>query len=377
MRTANEIGFAPQGNAPSTLSRRECFKLGSAYAATSCLPWMSAFDRLEGKDGNDKVAFFFLSDTHYYANENAPQHLDDSSRAVTRGLVETLNRLPGTEIPAEAGGGCVAEPRGVINGGDLIDSGDKQGTKFEAMQVTEWEAYTADFGIDGTDGILQYPVFEVHGNHDSPDGRGYAIDGIIARNRRRKGLTGVSENGLHCSWDWGGIQFLNLGIVVGSVSDRTQRRRYAPMESLEFLQADLEQHVGTSGRPVVITHHIDIARYSLPCNETDETNMNHEWHPCDVRGYYEAIQASNVVAILHGHTHVRNTLFWDGESTRVDQGLAIFNADNASHFSGGKQAFFYFELDWRELVVRECFTADFWRSYQWTPQVWRRSMNRH
>ena len=148
------------------------------------------------------------------------------------------------------------------------------------------------------------------------------------------------------------------------------------MESLDFLIADLEKQVGDSGRPVVITHHIDLARYSRPCEATDPDNLNREWHPCDVHGFYNAIREYNVIAILYGHTHARNVLTWDGSSTRADEGVSVFNVDNSSHFHSDNQAFLYFEIGREELLVRECATTDGWQNYQWTPQFWKRPLRK-
>lgn len=318
------------------------------------------------------IAFFLLADTHYLAEQESPQDLNEASRHVTTRLIETLNSLPGTNIPEKAGGGSVAVPQGVIHAGDIIDSGDKTGHHFEQMQETEWAAFCHDFGIRGEKSRLNYPTFEVHGNHDGPQGKGVAIDGIVARNKQRAGLTSVSENGLHYSWNWGDVHFLNLGIVVGQVPEVKKRRRYDPMQSLDFLIRDLREQVGESGRPVVITHHIDLARYTLPCDADDPKNVSREWHPCDVKGFYQAIQPYQVIAILHGHTHARNVLHWNGNSTNTDRGFSVFNVDNSSHFRGGPQAFFYCEIHPTELVMRECATKDRWESFFWTPQVWKR-----
>ena len=357
-------------NASSLFSRRDFLATSAALAASTATL---------GRDGHateeEPVSFFLVSDTHYLATKDAPQQLDERSRRITSGLIETLNKLPGASIPDTAGGGTVKRPLGVIHAGDLIDSGDKHGPVWEAMQQTEWAAFAGDFSIDGKEGRLQYPTFEVHGNHDGPQGKGIAIDGILARNQRRAGLTGISSNGLHYSWDWGPIHFLNLGIVVGQVPDVPQRRRYDPLESLDFLVTDLNQHVNDHDRPIIITHHIDLARYNQPCDAHDPRNLNQEWHPCDVRGFYDAIRPYNVIAILHGHTHARNVLTWNGDSTAAKQGISVFNVDNASHFHTDKQAFMYFEISRRELLVRECSTTDGWQSHQWTPQVWKRPVN--
>ena len=323
---------------------------------------------------NERAAFFVIGDTHYLADEESPQILHERSRRLTTGHVETLKKLPGSTIPDTAGGGVVAQPRGLIHAGDLIDSGDKQGANWEKMQATEWKAFTSDFGIDGTDGRLKYPVFEVYGNHDGPQGKGLAIDGVASRSRKRTGIAKVSPNGLHYSWDWGKFHFVNLGITVGQAPEVTQRRRYQPMNSLDFLIEDLKENVGKSGRPVLLTHHVDVVRYSIPCVADDPANVSREWHPCDVRSYHQAIRDYNVIAIFYGHTHTRNILHWDGESTRVENGISLFNVDNSSHFKLAQQSFFYFELTDSELRVRECTSRDDWLSYEWTPQVWQQSI---
>src|SRR5581483_8624146 len=111
---------------------------------------------------------FLVGDTHYLANRERPQELDSTSRAVTSRLVDWLNRLPGTALPAEAGGGTVVPPRGVIHAGDLIDSGDKTGANAQAMQQTEWRAFEEDYGLTGRDGRLHWPVYEVLCSYDSP-----------------------------------------------------------------------------------------------------------------------------------------------------------------------------------------------------------------
>jgi predicted phosphodiesterase len=284
--------------------------------------------------------------------------------------VEALNSLPGSTIDESAGGGVVLAPRGVVHAGDLIDSGDKSGTLHEEMQRTEWNAYLEAFGLSGSDGRLRYPVYEVHGNHDGPQGRGVVVDGIRERNRTRPGIDSVSENGLHYAWDWGPVRFLNLGIVVGSSGSSDQKRRYDPLGSLPFLVADLEKHVGDSGRPVVITHHVDVARYSIPCEEGAPANLQREWNPCDVRAFYDAVAPYRIAAILYGHTHARSVRRWDGASADAESGLPLFNVDNSSHFAGTHQAFFYFEIDGKSVNVRERATTDGWVTSGWTPQAW-------
>ena len=316
---------------------------------------------------SDPVSFFLISDTHVLARETATEKLDERSEAVCHRLVETLNRLPGTELPEAAGGGVVQTPRGVIHAGDCIDTGDKSNVE---MQKTEWAGFADIFGLKGGDGRLRYPVYEVHGNHDSPRGDGHAVQQIISRNPDRPGVQNLSESGLHYSWDWGDVHFVNLGIVVGEVAQASRRRRYAPRGSLPFLISDLETQVGTSGRPVILTHHIDLLRYSQTLPVDDKKAMGMEWDPEDVRGYYEAIRPYNIAAILYGHTHGRNVYRWDGTSMAARNGIPVFNVDNSSHFGGVQQAFFYFELSAERLRVREYQTRDGWQTGSWAPQIW-------
>jgi cytolysin (calcineurin-like family phosphatase) len=328
---------------------------------------------LAQEPARDKVSFFVVSDTHYLANREQPDQIDAVSADICGRLVETLNQLPGTEIPAEAGGGRIEIPRGVIHAGDLIDTGDKQGGVTGEMQKTEWAAFVADYGLTGKDGRLRWPIYEVHGNHDSPHGRGLAIEKIIERNQGRPGVSHRSTNGLHYSWDWGHVHFVNLGLIVGGDPAITRKRRYAALDSLEFLLTDLREKVGDSGRPVIITHHVDIARYTNECDLQVPADTK-EWDPCDVQAFHRAINGFHVLAIFYGHTHARNVFRWDGRSAKAESGISVFNTDNASHFGGDAQAFFYVEVNDRLAVVREYQTKDRWRSGFFTPQTWQASL---
>ena len=350
-------------------TRREFLTAAAAAAGALSLGKTVILPARQAPGGSpETVAFFHISDLHYFADPKDPTVIAPRSAEITSCFVETLNRLGGTEIPEAAGGGRVLEPRGVIATGDLIDTGDKGGTsEFLRRQKAEWQAFVADFGLNSKGGRLRLPVHEIHGNHDSPPGTGPVVEGIIERNRRRSGLSALSPNGLHTSWDWGPVHFLALGIVVGEGDGVTPRRRYNPLKSLEFLKADLGARVGSSGRPVVIAHHLDVIRYSRdPASEAKAE----EWDPADARKYFKALRGYNVIAILYGHTHARNILQWDGTTVPAAQGIQLFNADNASHYADDKGAFFYFEIGPDRMTVREYATADRWKTGAWTPQAW-------
>ena len=317
---------------------------------------------------DEPVAFFAIGDTHFLADKDDTAKLDKRSAGVTARLVDVLNRLPGEDIPKEAGGGKVLAPRGAIHVGDCIDTGDRANEK---MQQTEWAAFADAYGLTGKDGRLTVPVYEVHGNHDCPTGDGLVVKKITERNKKRPGVTNVSKNGLHYSWDWGGVHFVNLGIVVGQAADVKRKRRYPPLDSLDFLVSDLREKVGTSGRPVVITHHVDVLRFAQPLPVDDPKAEKMEWDPADVRGFHDALKGYTVAAILYGHTHTRTVFRWDGTTSKTAKdGIPAFNSDKGSHYAYKKQAFFYFEVRAGEVVVREYATTDNWETGAWTPQVW-------
>ncbi len=63
-----------------------------------------------------------------------------------------------------------------------------------------------------------------------------------------------------------------------------------PQKSLTFLKKDLESNVGSSGRPVIIVRHLDVA----PPDDW--------WTAADRETYYNAIKKYNVALIIFGHT---------------------------------------------------------------------------
>jgi cytolysin (calcineurin-like family phosphatase) len=344
------------------ITRRRFLGTTAAATASFFLPRARAAEPFE-------LSFFVLGDTHYLANKERPEELDALSTETNAGLIRTVNGLRGTAIPEAARAGNVGAPRGVIHVGDLIDSGNNSAAPFDAMQRTELAAWRAGYGLNGEGGALQLPVYEILGNHDAPRGEGIVRDILVARNKTRAGLAKVSANGVHYSWDWGPVHFVCLGLIVGEDKSVVRSRRYAALESLDFLIADLAEHVGESGRPVVLVHHVDLARYSLPLDAPGPFETK-EWDPADVHAYYAAIQRYKVAAIFYGHTHTRNVFRWDGLSTKGAEGIAVFNCDNSAHFKFDEQAFFHVAMNERELVVREHHTNDRWQTAMWTPQAW-------
>jgi hypothetical protein len=357
------------------LPRRSFLKVsGGLSAAVLARPFLRAEEK--PKAVNQPVSFVVVGDTHYFASTANPSQMQTASRAYNTGLIDTLNTLQGREIPETAGSGRVNPLAACLHVGDLIDSGDKSGAVIQEMQKTEWAEWQRDYGLNGDDGRLNLPVYEIHGNHDGPHGKGIVLEGIAARNRRRRGLRGLSSNGMHYSWSAGGVHFIHLGITVGQVKDIKRPRRYDPMDSLDFLISDLAKEVGNSGRSVVISHHVDFARY---CGQvSDEIVVKNEWDYADVAAFYQALKPYRVAGIFYGHTHARGVYAWTGPKPLpviigrpAPVGIPTFNTAQAAHFGKPAHAVLYVEVFSQEIVVRELATTDGWETSHWSSLVWR------
>lgn len=386
-------------------TRRQFLETGALAGAGLALQWPAAlWAQTNG------LSFFVISDTHMLADATAMTTVEPSRLALNERLIDVLNGLPGQLLPAGIGGGRVAAPRGVLHLGDMADSGDKLGADHELMTATEWAAHTRLYGLTGKDGRLRFPLYELHGNHDSPRRANITIQGLIARNAKRhraNGLTAVSPNGLHYSWDWNGIHFVALGIVVGANEDDLPISRYGSYSSLAFLDKDLRTHVRNSGRPVILLQHVDLQRYSKPCDDSMKGGSRamccegmakiawhskdcpqhasgismDEWSACDVQAYHRIIAPYNVAAIFHGHLHARRIDTWDGRVIDAPSGIPVFGAKNAGA-GGANRAFFYCQVEGNDLVVREyqSIGEDGWSrdrsEMRWEDHVWRAPLKR-
>ena len=126
-----------------------------------------------------------------------------------------MNRIAEATWPAALGGGAVAKPRGVVVLGDCIDDGDKV-VKGKNVSAEQYASFVADFGLDGTDGRLKFPVFEGWGNHDGPpvgkEKNGFSFQAHLKdRNRSRLSAGRISNlspetgctipgTGTTCTW---------------------------------------------------------------------------------------------------------------------------------------------------------------------------------
>lgn len=239
------------------------------------------------------LTFIVTSDVHYDAFEN-----EDRNDRVRETLL-AINGVTNLTWPEELGGGPIARPRGVLVLGDVIDDGDRV---FLGKHQTprQYLQFAADFGFDGTDGLLNFPVLETWGNHDGPpvgaEKFGFSFQARLkernARRQQKGWLTNLATNGLHYSWDWEGVHFVMLGLYPADVQNPLLKRYspvwHNPQGALAFLKEDLARHVGTSGRPVVLLSHCGF--------DTDW------WHTNDWKAAYEAAKPFNVTLYLYGHT---------------------------------------------------------------------------
>ena len=237
---------------------------------------------------DEVVTFFVTSDSHYEAVQNVDRNERDLA------TIERMNALPGLSWPAELGGGKIGRPSGVCVLGDLIDDGDKAG-----QTEIEWKHFEEQFGLDGTDGRLRYPTFEGWGNHDGPPERfvknGFSLQAQLKRRnqvRRERGwLANVSANGLHYSWNWGGVHFVQTNLYPADVQHPKVRYSlpwHDPQGALTFLKDDLRDQVGRSGQPVIVMAHCGF--------DTDW------WVLDDWKALYRAVKEYNLIAYIHGHS---------------------------------------------------------------------------
>jgi len=238
------------------------------------------------------ITFLSTSDPHYKAFE-----AKGWNRA-NRDTIQEMNRISTIRWPEKLGGDKIERPRGVVVPGDCIDDGDKvrDGKDYTAEQ---YKLFVADFGLDGTDGLLKYRVYEGWGNHDGPPaGTGKSSVSFQAEMKKRNAirkkrgwLRGLSDNGLHYSWDWDDVHLVQLNIYPADKQNpkvRYNPKWHNPQGSLSFLKADLKRCVGASGRPVVLMSHCGF--------DTDW------WIAEDWKAVYEVARPYNVVLYIYGHS---------------------------------------------------------------------------
>lgn len=264
--------------------------------------------RTEDTPIKNDVTFFVATDQHYGKGD---------SGEINRSVIGLINSLAGTAYPAN-NGGVVRTPRGVVAPGDLLDKG------YDPKDARQkWDEWVADFGLTGLEGHLAFPVYEGIGNHDGGPAFSIPRQQIRERNKIRPGLTEVSENGLHYSWDWDHIHLVQVNLFPGDGPEDVMNVNpvsHDPEMALDFLKKDLAKHVGDSGKPVIILQHYGILG-----------GMSDWWTPEAKERYFQAIDKYNVIGIFNGHSHGADFILWHdlltvhcGTTARPEYGTGDF-----------------------------------------------------
>lgn len=233
------------------------------------------------------ITFFIASDLHFGSN--------DSIKVINEAVARDMSTIPGNYYPDPLLG-KVDTPQWVSFTGDLTDHG----------RANEWNDFTAQFGLNGQ-GKFPFLVYEGFGNHDGSND-GPVRSGIKARNMQREGMTSVSQDSLHYSWDRNGVHFVNLNSYPGNKWDPTCEWCHYfkdgfrdPAKSRDFLKKDLRKSIGKSGRPVVLFFHYGFDDWG-----------DKWWTEAEQDAFYKTIKKYNVMAIFHGHTHGIDHYDWNG-----------------------------------------------------------------
>lgn len=237
--------------------------------------------RLGGLD----VTFVVASDTHFgfgaserdlLGRVRDPSLEPRGTELVNARAIAAMNELPGRPWPT-ALGGSIGTPRGVLVSGDLTENG----------EPWQWRGFVAYYGLNGRDGLLKYPVYEGHGNHDK-----HHSWFVLDRIRERHG-------GTRYALDWDDLHVVNLGEAPDD-------------EGLAWLRGDLET-VGKE-RPIVIYFHFPL-RGPYSDNWFGDGDYRNR-----LRGI---VSGYNVIAFFHGHYHATGRYRWSGHD--------IYNVGASKH----------------------------------------------
>jgi cytolysin (calcineurin-like family phosphatase) len=239
------------------------------------------------------TTFFVATDAHY---GNA---LWCENEVGNKEAIYDMNQLPYKPYPEELGG-LVGKPKAVIITGDLTDGGTYwQWNGLSIFRFAHWDGFISDYGLNG-ENLLNFPVLEGFGNHDVLSWWNDIPNEVKKRNLLRSEPIKISENGLHYSWNWEEVHYIQLNVYPGE----TPEAKY----SLQFLQKDL-QELPNPKMPIVIFHHYGMDGYS-----------DDWWTSEERQKYYDAIKDYNILAIFQGHQHDMFHLVW--------RGIDVFSSGN-------------------------------------------------
>ena len=213
------------------------------------------------------LTFFVSSDPHYGFRTPEVNNTE---------VVSDLNSLPGTTYPG--GAGTVETPAFVAVTGDLTQSYDN----FFQPPAVAWQRFVADYSLTGTEGTLNYPVYEIAGNHDHLNDLWYG--GNI-----RSAIEG-RHGSLFYSIDVAGVH-----MVFADVWPDAAIRAWMA-DDLAALPANT---------PVMLYMH------DPPDGDVDHVNLG-IIDDVDSAALLDTIDDYNIVGIFHGHLHIAGHDTWNG-----------------------------------------------------------------
>jgi len=269
--------------------------------------------------------------------------------AGTEQMIEIMNQTPGESWPF---GGLVAEPRGLLVLGDLVDD----------HHPDNWARYKQFFSPDGKQARCRFPAFEIIGNHDlsshQPAGEFNDLQKeFVRRNQQRPEKLNYGPQGYHYSWDWEEFHFVNLNLFPGNAPRPVYDRDAPwndPQHSLDFLQTDLKNQVGDSGRPVILMWHYGLEGWGL----------DKWWTPEDLVALKKAIKPYNVVLILHGHEHAYRRYQWDDYDVMMSPSPQADRKPGDENVESKPKGFLVIRVTKNEIQTAER-TATGWKN-QWS-----------
>jgi hypothetical protein len=224
--------------------------------------------------GGTDVTFLVSSDAHFgygYPDDLAKLSADPVKDPIGletthRALVPRMNTIAGTRWPSPIAG-VVGKPRGLLISGDLTEWG----------RVEEWKRFVAWYGLQGTEGPLHMPVFEVIGNHDKVHGP-WVEQQVAAR-----------HGGRFYAWDWDDLHLIALGEAPDD-------------EGLAWLARDLDTL--EADVPIVVYFHLALE---------GPWSTGHWFGDGNFKERLAALLAHRrVVGIFHGHHHATDHYVWHG-----------------------------------------------------------------
>jgi cytolysin (calcineurin-like family phosphatase) len=281
--SVGSVCTAPSGNK----LRIDPYSSGNIFCN---LPAPSCSGAVASAIANGGDTFYATSDIHFFRPEFAVK--DQINHVAEINGFATGNYRWGSFFGLNSGtdSDTIAAPRAVIVNGDAtLDS-----------SIGNLGAFRLLYEQGNLAESLQYPMFFGLGNHDSktqvPDSSAAKRMFDYLTSRMNCGGTNMdagSNGSGNYSWDFGGTHFVQLNVWAGNTADKY---RDSPT-GLEWLQNDLIQNVGNSGRPVVINQHFPFSM--VGGSVSDDV----DWSTDDFNSFWSVIQDFNVIGMFAGHTH--------------------------------------------------------------------------